>query len=639
MRNLKGVLTGGLMLAALPALAACNEKSGGDSPATGETAERTAGYNEDRNAYFGDLHIHTKNSFDAYIFNVRSSPDDAYAFGKGGEVLHPSGYKIKLDGPPLDFMAVTDHAEYMGILGAMNDPENKLSKLPIAKQLYSADPDVILRAFGIIGGTVRSGKAREDIYDKDVIGGTWRDAVAAADRHYEPGKFTTFAAYEYTSTYAPEARGDSFAGGNLHRNVVFRGSAPDMPFSTLDSTNPEDLWDWMDGQRSEGNEVLSIPHNSNVSDSQMFKLETFEDAPLTKAYSDQRMRNEPIVEITQVKGTSETHPSLSPNDEWANFEIYEYLLASQQIGDTKFSYVRKALADGLQLQERLGFNPFQFGLIGSSDTHVSGGSFSEKGFWSKVGIVDGTAEARGSVPPGGKKSWEGVVLPENIRNWFSRWSAAGLAGVWAVENTREAIFDAMRRKETFATSGTRIKVRFFGGFGFDAAMLDDPALVSKAYKQGVPMGGDLIAKDDRAPSFIAWAMRDPDAAPLQRIQIVKLWTEGGETREKVIDIACSDGLKPENGRCGDNGASVDLKTCTLTGNKGAGEIRTVWTDPEYRKGQRASYYLRVLENPSCRWSTWDAIMAGVMPNPDLPPTLQERAWSSPIWLVPMASTS
>jgi hypothetical protein len=624
----------------LPLFAACAEEKA-PAPQGQVVAEKpqTVDHNPERNAYFGDLHIHTKNSFDAYIFNVRTTPNDAYKFAKGETIVHPSGYDIALEGPPLDFMAVTDHAEYMGILPAMDDPGNPLSELPLARQLFSTDPDTIAHAFGLIGGTIRSGKARQEIYDKSVIGNTWRDTIKAADAHYTPGEFTTFAAYEYTATYAPAARGDSFAGGNLHRNVIFRGSAPAMPFSVLDSGNPEDLWDWMDQQRKSGNDALSIPHNSNVSDSQMFKLETYGDSPMSAGYAAQRMRNEPLVEITQVKGTSETHPALSPNDEWANFEIYEYLLASQQKGDRQFSFVRKAYKDGLLMQENEGFNPFRFGLIGSSDTHVSGGGYAENNYWSKIGIIDGTATERGSVPPGGQKSWAGVTLTENARNWFSRWSASGLAGVWAEENTREAIFDAMRRKETFATSGTRIKMRFFAGFGWDDSLLADPQLVSKAYQSGVPMGGDLIDKTeadeaDMAPAFIAWAIRDPNAAPLQRLQVIKVWTEGGQSYEKVIDIACSDGLEPANDRCPDNEAGVNLANCALTGGKGAGELRTIWRDPAYRKGQRAAYYLRALENPSCRWSTWDAVTAGVAPNPDLPPTLQERAWSSPIWLVP-----
>ncbi len=622
-------------VAASALLGACTATSddAGESTealAPGETAGSEA--NPNRNVYFGDLHIHTRNSFDAYIFNVRTTPDDAYKFGKGETVQHPAGYDIKLEGPPLDFMAVTDHAAYLGHLPAMDTEGHPLAQLDIAKDMFSTDQDKILAAFQLIGGSIRSGEKIDEAFDPEVTKSVWGETIAAADKYYQPGKFTTFAAYEYTAVRVTRGEESGFAGGNLHRNVVFEGSAPELPFSTLDSTNPEDLWDWMDEQREAGHESIAMPHNSNVSDGEMFKLETYDGQPLTTAYADQRMRNEPIVEMTQVKGTSETHPALSPNDEWADFGIYEYLLSSDVKSKTDTGdYVRQALAEGLRLTQEIGTNPFQFGLIGSSDTHVVGGSFDEKNFWSKVGILDASPEQRGSVPPGGAKSWEGVKLDPNADLWFSRWGASGFAAVWAEENTRESIFAAMRRKETYATTGTRIKLRFFGGFGFNEAMLDDPDMVSRAYAEGVPMGGDLIGSD--APSFIVWAMRDAMSAPLQRLQVIKVWVDGGETMEKVFDVACSDGGTPDaNFRCPDNGAKVDLSDCSISQDKGAPELKTVWRDPEHQAGQRASYYVRVLENPVCRWSTWDAMRAGVPPNPKLPKTIQERAWSSPIWL-------
>ncbi|MEP2987691.1 MAG: DUF3604 domain-containing protein [Parasphingorhabdus sp.] len=625
-------------LGALVAGCTANDGDRGDNSseilAPGETAE--AGANPNRNVYFGDLHIHTRNSFDAYIFNVRTTPEDAYKFGLGETVKHPAGYDIKLEGPPLDFMAVTDHAAYLGHLPAMDTEGTELSKLDMAKDMFSADQDKILAAFQLIGGSIRNGKVIEEAFDPKVTASVWKDTIDAADKYYRPGKFTTFSAYEYTAVRVTRGEEGGFAGGNLHRNVVFKGSAPDMPFSTLDSTNPEDLWTWMDEQRAAGHESLAMPHNSNVSDGEMFKMETYDGAPLTKEYAEQRIRNEPIVEMTQVKGTSETHPSLSPNDEWADFGIYDKLLSSPVASKTDTGdYVRQALANGVQLMETIGANPFQFGLIGSSDTHVVGGSFDEKNFWSKVGILDASPEQRGSVPPGGAKTWEGVKLDPNADLWFSRWGASGFAAVWAEENTRESIYDAMRRKETYATTGTRLKVRFFGGFGFNEAMLDDPEMVSKAYANGVPMGGDLIGNAG-APSFLVWALRDPMSAPLQRLQVVKVWVEGGQTREKLFDVACSDGgtVDATTGRCPDNGAKVDLSNCAISQDKGAPELKTMWTDPEYKSDQRASYYVRVLENPVCRWSTWDALRADVPPNPTLPKTIQERAWTSPIWLAP-----
>ncbi len=373
---------------------------------------------------FGDLHIHTGNSFDAYIFNVRSKPEDVYKFALGEKVTHPSGFQIEIDGPPLDFVAATDHGAYMGILPAMDTDGTELNKLEIAKNMFSDDQDAILAAFNLVGASVRSGKPLEGAYDKEVISRTWRSAIDAANEYYQPGELTTFAAYEYTAV-TTRADSDDFGGGNLHRNVVFRDSAPATLFSTLNSINPEDLWDWMDEQREDGHEVMAIPHNSNVSDGKMFDSVQYDGSPLTDAYAIQRMRNEPIVEMTQVKGTSETHPALSPNDELANFEIYELLLGSQLKSKITGSYVREALANGLKIEREVGTNPYKFGMIGASDTHVAGGSFTERNYWSKVGIVDGTAERRGSVPPGGARAWEGVAPHSQCRELVHKMGRIG----------------------------------------------------------------------------------------------------------------------------------------------------------------------------------------------------------------------
>lgn len=597
-----------------------------------EETVRTAGYSADRNAYFGDLHIHTKNSFDAYIFNVRTTPDDVYRFAKGEAVMHPSGYEIKIWGEPLDFVAATDHGAYMGILPAMDTAGTKLSELPMAKDMFSTDPDKIVAAFQKVGGSVRNGVPIEGAYDLDIVHDTWKSAQEAADRHYAPGKLTTFSAYEYTSVTIRGGDGDNFTGGNLHRNVVFKGSAPDRLFSTLNSTNPEDLWDWMDAERARGHEVMAIPHNSNVSDGKMFDSVTYDGSALSKAYADQRLKNEPIVEMTQVKGTSETHPLLSPNDEFADFEIYDKLLGSPVTSITKGGFVREALANGLGIEKKLGSNPYKFGMIGASDSHVVGGAFNEADYWSKVGIVDGTARARGSVPPGDAKTWDGVERSVHAENWFSRWGASGLAGVWAEENTREAIFEAMARKETFATSGPRMKVRFFAGHNYSDDIMNASDLTSRAYAGGVPMGGELSASEG-APTFLVWAMRDPLSAPLDRVQIVKVWHDGAP-RERIYDVACSDGASPDPTarRCPDNGASVDVKTCKVSSGQGDPELRSTWKDPDFDAVVSASYYVRVLENPTCRWSTWDALKAGTEPHPDLPTTIKERAYSSPIWI-------
>ena len=626
-------------LAVILLLSACGKPATGpaapEGAAAGGTdaavAGRTAGYNPDRNAYFGDLHIHTRDSFDAYIFNVRATVDDAYRFAQGKTIKHPSGFDMTIAGGPLDFYTVTDHSEYLGILPAMNTPGSKFADLPRAKDMFSTDPDKIVAAFQGVGASVREGVPIADMYDLDAINTVWAEHVAAADRYNEPGKFTTFSAYEYTSV-TTDSEGEGFGGGNLHRNVFFKGAAPAQVFSTLDSTNPEDLWDWMDKQRADGIESIAIPHNSNVSNGQMFRLETYHGEPLDAAYAEQRMRNEPLVEVTQVKGTSETHPDLSPNDEWANFEIYDELLGSYDVSATHGSYVREAYRNGLKLQETQGFDPFHFGLSAASDSHVAGGAYSEADYWSKIGIVDGTPVARGSVPFPGTTSWDEQpdnMAVKNATNWFSRWSASGLTGVWAEENTRDAIFDAFKRKETFATTGPRMRVRFFGGFGYDDGIMDSADLAHRAYEGGVPMGGDLVGTGE-APSFIVWAQRDPNGGTLQRVQVVKVTSDG----EEVIDVACDNGTPdPSTKRCTDNGSSVDMTTCTPV-NSGASELKALWKDPDFDASRRVTYYVRVLENPSCRWSTWEAMRNGTPPRPDVPQTIQERAYTSPIWYIP-----
>jgi hypothetical protein len=590
-------------------------------------ATSAAAQNRDRNAYFGDLHVHTKLSFDAYIFNVRATPDDAYRYAKGESIHHAAGYDVRLTDAPLDFLAVTDHSEYLGIIPAMNDPRHPLSRIPYAPDLFSTDRDKINAAFQRIATSLRTGQYLPELKDPATQRSAWRTIVESADRNYVPGRFTTFRGYEYTS--APD-------GQNLHRNVIFAGArSPDLPFTALESQNPQELWKWMDGQRQQGIEVLAIPHNSNGSDGRMFQRTQFDGRPMDRNYAELRMRNEPLAEITQVKGTSETHPSLSPNDEWSSFEIMDTYIGSQT-RVTKFAggYVRDALKAGLESEQAQGFNPYRFGFTGSSDTHNAAGAFEENRYFSKVGILDGKPEQRGSVPPAGK-TWDNYE-PQNNAARYQTWGTAGLTGVWAEQNTRESIFAALRRKETFATSGTRMRVRFFAGYDLPEGLENRTDLVSQSYAQGVPMGADLLQRGTKAPKFLAWALRDPHSGWLQRVQIVKGWVEGGKAQERVFDIACSDGLTPDSKtyRCADNGATVNLQTCAVSENKGAVELRALWSDPTFDAGQRAFYYVRVLENPSCRWSTWDALRAGVEPNPKLAKTIQERAWSSPIWYVP-----
>ena len=608
--------------------------------------------NPERNAYFGDLHVHTAYSFDAYAFGTTNTPDDAYRYARGQAMPHPSGYRVQLQ-QPLDFYAVTDHAMFLGLVKEAADTSTAFSRYPVAEPLHEINaPDNMTelslgkrgRAFAsFVPGTLAGlldGSIDPAITDA-VTKSAWRDSIRAADEAYTPGSFTTFAAFEYTSSTDQR--------GNLHRNVIFRDTdrLPAMPFSRFNSQNPEGLWQWMDGLRDQGIESLAIPHNSNGSNGQMFKLTDWAGDPMDDAYSTQRLRNEPLVEITQVKGTSDTHPLLSRNDEWANFEIAPYRVATKLYSEPKGGYVRDAYLRGLQLSAGGVFNPYRFGLIGASDTHTGAISQDEETFFSKAGMLDGTAELRGSIPA---SFVSGTVMkfmePDMVKevdgkdylasSSFEYWSASGLAAVWAEENTREAIYNAFRRKETFATSGPRIKVRFFGGFDFAPGLANDPQLVATAYTLGVAMGGELTASAGDAPAFLAWAMADPNGTALQRVQVIKGYLENGEHQERIYDVACSDGLAPDAGshRCPDNGARVDLADCSITAGNGARELKSLWRDPDFNAGQEAFYYLRVLENPTCRWSTWDAVRAGVEPRSDLPKTIQERAWSSPIWYRP-----
>lgn len=607
--------------------------------------------NPDRNAYFGDLHVHTENSFDAYSFGTLSTPDDAYRYAQGEAIPHPTGYEIQLS-RPLDFYAVTDHAMFLGLVKEAADTSTEFSRYEVAKPFHNLNDSV---SGGILSVIKRSGLFRpfgrgvneglqNGIIDKTLVENVsktvWQETIKAADRAYEPGVFTTFAGYEYTSSIDLYEK-------YLHRNVIFRDTEnlPATLFSRLDSQDPEKLWDWMDRLRDRGVESLAIPHNSNISGGAAFSMNDYNGNPMDEAYTKKRALNEPLTEITQVKGTSETHPLLSKNDEWAAFEVKTAHEGEKLISNLKGSYVRNAYLRGLGLSEKGFTNPYKFGLIGSSDTHVGGGSDNEEVFFSKIGVLDGTPELRGSIP---FNRLYGAVLkiarPESLnevdgKNYLAfsarliHFSASGLAGVWAEENTREAIYDAFRRKETFATSGPRIKVRFFAGYELSNAQLNSQNLLSELYKNATAMGSTLLTEDKKSPSFLVWAIADAQGAPLQRTQVIKGWLENGEHQEKVYDVACSDGLEvnSETNRCPENGARVNLNDCSYSGDVGANELKTLWKDPDFKQDQEAFYYARVLENPVCRWSTWDAIKNGEIPRSDIDSTIQERAWSSPIW--------
>ncbi len=584
-----------------------------------------------RDAYYGDLHVHTGWSFDAFTFGNRTTPQDAYDYAKGGTIEHAAGYEIKLR-KPLDFYTVTDHSEYMGIMPKFLSKDDPLLSTPIGKEIKQAyasgDPEAAAGVFIKVGGSIAAAKALPDLVDPEVSSSVWQEIVQIADDNYEPGKFTTFPAYEWTSN-GPKGY------QNLHRNIIFRSSdkVPELPFSNFDSNKPEDLWNFMDTLRADGVTLLAIPHNSNLSDGLMFPMEDSYGKPLTREYAEQRMRNEPIVEATQIKGTSETNPLLSDTDEFANFEISDFKLDPNGLGSrgqAKGSYIRDAYKTGLVFDESLGANPYKFGMVAATDTHNSGGPIEEDNYFGKAGVEDGTAEIRLIKGGGG--------FPKEITQ---SWGASGVAAAWADSNTREDIYDAFTRKETFATTGPRIRVRLFGGWDYNPVDANSDDLVNIGYDKGVPMGGDLAAKpnDAQAPTFLVWAMKDADSGNLDRIQMVKGWSQFGQSFEKIYDVALADDrqVDPVTGRVPAVGNTVDLATATYKNSIGDAQLSAFWTDPDFDPAERAFYYARVLEIPTPRWSTYDAVRLGIPIPAGLPATIQERAYTSPIWYTPEES--
>jgi hypothetical protein len=580
--------------------------------------------NPERNAYFGETHVHTSWSLDAWLFGNRlTDPGDAYKYFKGGTIKHPLGFDVKID-TPLDWAGVTDHSEYVGVIRLANDPSSPISKLPAAQPLImKSDTQAEMQRIFLYGtkllGSPTPVKA---LMSPEIAGTVWKQNVELADKANEPGKFTAFCSYEWTSM--PNNM-------NLHRNIFFKDCAkvPPMPFSALDSPYPDELWNWMDGQRKAGNELLAISHNANLSDGRMYPIDVDEKGrPIDAAYAASRDRNEPLIEIKQIKGASETHPLLSPSDEFASFELTTSFLLGNPPGRIPHivgSYARQALKDGLAMQETKGFNPYKFGFGAASDSHNTAVPYRQDNFFGAHAALDGTIEARMSG-----RLFAGID-PRVI-------GPAGLTGVWAEENTRKSLFEAMQRKETFAVSGPHIKVRFFGGWNYSPKILNQKDWVKTAYANGVPMGGDLPRAKAKAPTFVVWAVKDPTSGNLDRIQIVKGWSKSGQSFEKVFDVVWAGDRKPNKwtGRVSPVGSTVDVDNATYTNTIGSVELKTVWTDPEFDPSLDAFYYARVLEIPTPRWTTIQAKQLGIAPPDVVPATVQERAWSSPIWYTPSA---
>ena len=578
--------------------------------------------------FWGDTHLHTEVSVDAGTM-CRLGQEDAFRFARGEEVTTTHGLRAKLS-RPLDFLVISDHAEMYGLMPQLLKGNQEILSTEKGKRWYDmlkgGNADEAFKAAMEIVDSLS--KKEPPINSEKTVKHAWRAYTALADRYNEPGRFTALIGYEWTA----------IGGYNLHRNVIFRGDASEanrtLPYSQFDSQNPEDLWKTLDAfQKQTGAEVLAIPHNGNLSNGRMFSVETFDGQPLTREIAELRARMEPLVEVTQIKGDGEAHPLLSPNDEFADYETWDRSnLNGTEVKKPEmleYEYARSGLKLGLKLEDKLGVNPFKFGMIGSTDSHTALAAVEEENFFGKHSGVEPEPHR-----------WKHVVIeaPDpnlTVLGW--RQAASGYAAVWATENTREAIFDAMKRKETYATTGPRITVRFFGGWAFEDADALSRLPAGIGYAKGVPMGGDLSnAPEGKAPSFLVAAMKDPYSGNLDRIQIVKGWLDGdGNLQERVYDVAWSDDRQPgPDDKIPPVGNTVDVANATWTNTIGEPELITVWQDPDFDSSLKAFYYARVIEIPTPRWTAYEAKRFQIKMSDEVPMTTQERAYTSPIWYTP-----
>jgi len=594
-----------------------------------------AGKSYPTRVFWGDTHLHTSYSFDAGSFGNRLGPEEAYRFASGEEVVSATGQRVKLS-RPLDFLVVSDHSEQIGFFPmllkgdpfVMKDPDGRRWHEMINKGGQEA-VDATLEMIDLFS----KGKLPPALLidDPKMIRSVWEKEIEAAEKFNKPGKFTTFIGYEWTSQIPP--------GDNLHRVVIFRDGPEKagqiIPFSAFDSEDPEDLWSALEAyEKKTGGQVLAIPHNGNLSNGLMFAITTLKGDPLTKEYAERRSRWEPLYEVTQIKGDGEAHPFLSPNDEFADYETWDKGNLNLSVAKTKemleYEYARSALKRGLGLEKKLGINPFKFGMIGSTDSHTSLSTASDDNFFGKHS---------GGEPSADRMMHKFMETEEgSIFGWEV--VSSGYAGIWAHENTREAIFDAMQRKEVYGTTGPRMIVRFFGGWEFtpEDSNTRNPATIG--YKKGVPMGGDLSkAVEGKAPSFLVAALKDPIGANLDRIQIIKGWLDAnGELHEKIYDVAISDDRQAgADGKIPPVGNTVDVKNATWTNTIGDPELISVWTDPDFDPNERAFYYVRVLEIPTPRWTAYEAKRFNVEVPEEVRMISQERAYTSPIWYTPEKS--
>ncbi|MCL7989554.1 MAG: DUF3604 domain-containing protein [marine benthic group bacterium] len=590
------------------------------------------GYNYPDRVFFGDTHLHTSFSTDAGMVGNVLGPDEAYRFAKGEIVTSSAGVRARLL-RPLDWMVVADHAENLGLANLIAESDSELLKNDWGREVHDMVKDG--RPWDAYAAWGERMTARDDPLagSEDLTRTMWERITEAAETHYEPGRFTAFIGYEWTSS--PD-------GNNLHRNVIFRDGKDQadqiIPMSQYDSTDPEDLWDWMEAyQARTGGSVFALAHNGNLSNGLMFDDVTFTGDPLSREYAERRSLWEPLYEVTQIKGDGEAHPALSPNDEFADFESWDRgsFAAAKDPDMIPREYAREALKRGLAYHAQLGANPFRFGMVGSTDSHTSLATTTEDNFFGKATPAEPGTEGRfDEMITGYMPDPEGRDYA--IRHYQG--SASGLAAVWARENTREALWDAMERKEVYATTGTRMIVRVFAGWDFEEEDLDRWDFAATGYQQGVPMGGELTdARGSRdAPVFMIRALRDPDGANLDRIQMVKGWLNAaGSTDERVYDVVWSGNREPgSDGKLPPVGNTVDVEAASYTNAIGEPILFGFWEDPDFDPDQRAFYYVRVLEIPTPRWTTYDAAFFGVERPDDVPASIQERAYTSPIWYTP-----
>ena len=602
---------------------------------TGKSYSPYAGRGFPSRVYWGDTHLHTVMSFDAGSFGNRLGIDEAYRFARGEEITSSTGVPAKLS-RPLDWLMVSDHSDNMGFFPDLLAGEQNLLADPQGRDWYDRiqagqGVDVAMEIIGLFS----QGKFPESLmYSPDTMAykSAWQETIKKADEYNDPGRFTAFIGFEWTSL---------ISGDNLHRVVMYRDGADKasrmLAYTTappLGSPNPRDLWKWMTTyEEKTGGDVLAIAHNGNLSNGIMFPLkEQYDGKNLDKTYVTERARWEPAYEVTQIKGDGETHPYLSPEDEFADYENWDLGNLDLSVAKTDDmlagEYAREALKRGLVIEKKLGTNPYKFGMIGSTDSHTSLATAQEDNFFGK----------HTGYEPGPERMAHPFFENENGTLWSWQQVSSGLAAVWATENTREAIFDAIARKEVYGTTGSRMAVRFFGGWNFTGQDINNRQPAFTGYQKGVPMGGDLSKKPKNAktPTFMAFALRDPIGANLDRIQIIKGWMDTkGKTHEKVYDVAWSGDRKPDaNGKLPAVGNTVDAKNANWTNTIGASELATVWTDPEFDPKQKAFYYARVIEIPTPRWTTYDAFRYGVELPKDVPTSTQERAYTSPIWYTP-----